>query len=76
VAFINVHLEKNITGVHLETKQWLWLILRSVSASCFEFKQLKHAFYSGLSLVCEIRKEVIIRYCLLNTHFAFSICSN
>jgi len=29
----------NITGVHLVTKQWQWHIL-----SCFQLKQLKHAF--------------------------------
>ncbi len=32
--------KKNITGVHLETKQMHWYILGSVSASLFQLKQL------------------------------------
>jgi len=34
--------KKSVAGVHLETKQRH--ILRYVSASCFQLKQLKHAF--------------------------------
>ncbi len=34
-------LEKNITGVYLETKQKHWYVLRSVSGSFFYLKQLR-----------------------------------
>jgi len=50
---------KNLTGVHLETKQLHWHIWRYVSESFFQLKQLKHAFSVitivtiCLSLVCE-----------------------
>jgi len=33
--------------VHLETKQCHWPIFKYASASWFQFKHLKHAFYSG-----------------------------
>ncbi len=36
--------KKNITGVHLETKQMHWYILGSVSASLFQLKQLRVTF--------------------------------
>ncbi len=36
--------KKNITGVHLETKQMHWYISGSVSASLFQLKQLRVTF--------------------------------
>ncbi len=54
-VFLLIFLEKNITGVHLETKQRHWYILRSISASLFQLKQFRCNFSLGLgsSLFCE-----------------------
>ncbi len=69
--------KKTLTGVHLETKQRHWYILKSISVSFFQGKDT--FFLSDLSLVCEAGgmflslKDAIIIWSLITNSAALNI---
>ncbi len=62
-------LRKNITGVHLETKQRHWYIWRSVNASFFQLKQLRFTFLSRTRLNPSLWNPgyMYLKYSVFNT---------